>query len=391
MLSNLRILQGTALRSEVLYFTTEERPSDPSGLAPFCAAAHHATARRPYIDFTVGERLLQRCAYLLRAVTNTPGHSYPFSARYDAVGAGQLILEHARRVEADAVVLPGLLVHYAPSLARAGFLVIIDAPDVLSDLSRRFLLSEAPRSPLRTPGLFVNWLACRSQERLFLKWCDEIWSTSMREATRLREIEPNCPVLVVGNCLDQSAIPTTPLPSERRVGLLGTYSYAPNLRAAEHLAIEVFPRVLRRCPDARLAIAGSGLPPGVERRLSALGGVEVVGSVPDSGEFIRSCSVMALPIFVRGGVPLKLVEAMACGRPVVASPELVAGLPLSPGRDLMVAAGPTEFADCIADLLLDRMTASAMATAARETFEKSFSLASVRAEVRNRSVLSRLG
>ena len=38
------------------------------------------------------------------------------------------------------------------------------------------------------------------------------------------------------------------------------------------------------------------------------------------------CAVLALPVFMRGGVPLKLIEAMARGKAIVASPELIGGV-----------------------------------------------------------------
>jgi glycosyltransferase involved in cell wall biosynthesis len=390
MLSNLRVLQHLGLRSEVLYFTTEGRNAEPAALTRYCDAAHLAAARRPYGDFTVAARLHQRYEFLAKAVTNTPGTSYPFSTRYDAVKAGTLIVDYARRRRAAAVILPSILLHHAPALVRAGCPVILDAVDVLTDLSWSLFRSEATRKPLRAPGLLVNWLACRSQERLFIPWCTEVWSTSAPECERLRTIAPGLNVILVGSTFDESAVRAEPLPKDQRVGYIGTYSYAPNLRAAEHLALEVFPRVLDLCPDARLAIAGAGLPPATERNFSSLNGVDVLGAVPDSGEFIRSCSVLALPVFVRGGVPLKLVEAMASGRPVVASPELVAGLPVKPGHDLMVANGPDDFARTIARLLTDATAAAILGKAARATFEKSFSMESVISEVRDRSYLSRL-
>lgn len=391
MLSNLRVLQGLGVCSEVLYFTTEERRADPTGMVPYCEAAVLGRERRPYTDFSVIERVRQRAGFLVAAVMHAPARCYPFSVRYDAVGGEGLVVEHAQRCGADVVVLPGFLMHYAPALVAAGVVVIVDAIDVLSDLSWRFFTSEGKRRALRAPGLFVNWLACRSQERLFLRWSAEVWSSSSLEAQRLQIIEPSCNVLVVGSTFEESAVGAAPLPSGQRFGFIGTYTYSPNLDAVEHLATDVLPRVLDRCPQARLAIAGAGLPLATHRRLSSLPGVDILGRVPDSSDFIRSCSVLALPVFVRGGIPLKLVEAMACGRPVVVSPQLVAGLPVTDGHDLVVATGPERFAEGISGLLADASAAAKMGRAARATFDERFSLASVLAQVKANSLLRQLG
>ena len=58
---------------------------------------------------------------------------------YDRIGAAEIILAEARRVQADFVVLPSMFMHYTAALRQQGFRVIIDAADVLSNLSASFM------------------------------------------------------------------------------------------------------------------------------------------------------------------------------------------------------------------------------------------------------------
>ena len=92
---------------------------------------------------------------------------------------------------------------------------------------------------------------------------------------------------------------------------------------------------------------------GIEQRLSLTPNVQVMGPVGDAAGFVAGCRVMALPIRRRGGVPFKLVEAMAAQRPVVATSALVSGLELPSGQALFIADSPREFAAAVVRLCND--------------------------------------
>ena len=133
-----------------------------------------------------------------------PGNRYPFSMSYDRIGAAEIVLAEARRVQADFVILPSFMLHYAAVLKRSKFRVIADAIDVLTELSAQFLATYG-KNALGRLGLYANYLASRSQERIFLPQCCEIWATSPPEAEALARIAPHVNVIVVANSLDESA------------------------------------------------------------------------------------------------------------------------------------------------------------------------------------------
>jgi glycosyltransferase involved in cell wall biosynthesis len=116
--------------------------------------------------------------------------------------------------------------------------------------------------------------------------------------------------------------------------------------------------------------------------------VEVLGKVEDSGRFMAECSVLALPLFVRGGVPLKLVEAMARGKAVVATPELAQNLAVTDGEDLLIRAGANVFSEAIVRLLRDGRLRQRLGVNARATFLREFSLSRAESNLRRDSVLA---
>jgi glycosyltransferase involved in cell wall biosynthesis len=288
-------------------------------------------------------------------------------------------------VAADFVILPSFMLHYAGNLSHYGFRVIADAIDVLSDLTSRFLASYGTH-PLSRLGLYANYLASRTQERIFLPQCCEIWATSPSEAEALGRIAPGVNVIVVTNSLDEIAFSPSPFVQEKSVGFIGTYSSRPNLEAALFLAEQVFPEVLRAHPTARLKLAGANLSATDEAILRSLPFVDLLGAVDDSAQLYDQCRVIALPIFVRGGVPLKIVEAMAREKAVVASPELVAGLAVQDGRDVLVRdrAG---FASAVSLLLSDETLCRQLGKNGRDTFMGNWSRSHAEKIMQRSSVL----
>jgi len=390
MVSNLKLVRRLNCFSALLYFSTEERTPPPLECSPigeFCDQVSHAGRRFPHDDFSTISLIGHKVDFLVRGALNLPGGSYPFSMSYDRIGAQQIILAAAQEYQADVVSLPSMFMHYARALRARGLGVIIDAADVLTNLSKSFLENLDGRGGKL--GLWANYLACRAQERIFLKYCSEVWATSAAEAAVFQRIAPGVRVVVVPNSLDEVEIIPAKSALDPVIGFIGTYSYAPNLQAAQFLAERVLPHVLADYPDAQLRLAGANMPEDVAAGLRGLRSITVLGSVADSGRFMEDCAVLALPVFIRGGVPLKLIEAMARGKAVVATPELVEGLALIDGKDVVIRSSPEAFARAIVQLLRDAPLRQSLGTTARATFVRDFSIASAEATLRRESVLAR--
>jgi glycosyltransferase involved in cell wall biosynthesis len=98
--------------------------------------------------------------------------------------------------------------------------------------------------------------------------------------------------------------------------------------------------------------------------------VEITGTVKDSRPYQWRASLAAAPIAYGAGIQNKVLEAMACGTPVVASGQAVSALEITPGRDVWVADTPSEFARAILELLNNASKREELGLAGRAYVER---------------------
>lgn len=155
-----------------------------------------------------------------------------------------------------------------------------------------------------------------------------------------------------------------------RLAFTGTLGYPPNADAVLHLCRDIVPRVAREHPDLCVDVVGAGASADLTSAGQALGRVHFHGFVPDVFDVLRRATVFVCPMRLGTGVKVKLLEAMACGLPAVATPVAVEGLPEArDGWNLLVAGTAGEFAAAVSRLLGDPPLRRALGARAREVIE----------------------
>jgi glycosyltransferase involved in cell wall biosynthesis len=192
--------------------------------------------------------------------------------------------------------------------------------------------------------------ALRAFERGLLEAASESWMASETDVAAAHELCPTARLRYVPNVVDVAATaPVQPLQGERRAIFVANFAYEPNRNGLRFLLGEVLPRVWATLPDAKLALVGAGL----EQRPSTDSRVEALGFVEDlRGAYAGACCAV-VPLLQGGGTPLKLIEALAHGLPVIATPRAIAGLAVRDGEHCLVADGAEAFAQALIRVLRD--------------------------------------
>ena len=151
----------------------------------------------------------------------------------------------------------------------------------------------------------------------------------------------------------------------------GQMDYIPNVEAVEWFARKVLPLI----PNLRFAIVGRA-PVERVKALAALRNVTVTGAVDDTRDWIAAADVVVAPLLLARGVQNKVLEAMAMGKAVLASPAAAEGIDVVPGRELVVVEAPEAQAEAIRHLLADDAKRAALGGAARTRMETRYSWAS---------------
>ncbi len=190
----------------------------------------------------------------------------------------------------------------------------------------------------------------RSFERGLLARACESWMVSHADVAAARELCPAAQLRYVPNVVDVQAITAVrPRVEERRVLFVASFAYEPNRDGLRFLLEEVLPLVWAEVPDARLTLVGSGL----EQLPSSDPRVEDLGFVEDLRAVYASASCAVVPLLQGGGSPLKFIEALAYGLPVVATPRAAAGLAVRDGEHCLIAESGQEFASALVRVLRD--------------------------------------
>jgi glycosyltransferase involved in cell wall biosynthesis len=205
-------------------------------------------------------------------------------------------------------------------------------------------------------------------ERWAFRQARRVVFVSAEDARLAREWFGDIPAEVVDNGVDVAGFASVrTAPGPKCVLYLGSLDWRPNLDAVDQLLDSVFPAVRARVPGAVLKIVGRKPPEGLAQRVATVPGAELYADVPDVKPFLAQAGVMAVPLRIGGGSRLKILEALACGLPVVSSAVGAEGLELTPGHDYTLADTDQAMADALADALLRPEPAFAQATRGRET------------------------
>lgn len=148
------------------------------------------------------------------------------------------------------------------------------------------------------------------------------------------------------------------------LSFIGRMDYYPNQECMLRFCAETWPHIRAELPKAKLLIVGAEPSPAI-RKLGALPGVEVTGSVPDVRPYVLRSAAMIAPLSIARGTQNKILEAMALGVPVITSTVAVKGVDAEPEKHVLVGDSPAELTQASLRLMNSRAERARLAEAGR--------------------------
>jgi polysaccharide biosynthesis protein PslH len=331
--------------------------------------------------YTPSTRMVSSNRYLRKARTLLGDYS-----GYDVAADTRALLDTVDRLGINLVWFGYGNISYpliqAMRVARPSLKIVCDTDSVWS----RFVLRELPHAGLaRRARIERIGRAKEIEERAFVEACDATTAVSDIDEDYYRSIASHPErIRRFSNVIDVDsyrAVPPAP-PSHRRPALFlgGTFGHyhSPMDTAARWFLESVLPRVRQAIPDIHLYIVGRGS----DRTLAAAAGpsVSVLGKVRSVLPFLCHSDVSLVPLHFESGTRFKILEAGACGIPIVSTTLGAEGLPVRHGDHLLLADQPEDFARAVVELVRDRDHARRLGAGLRGLVEEQFSLRTLERE-----------
>jgi len=246
----------------------------------------------------------------------------------------------------------------------------------LDDIEHRVALRACLAPPL-WPGKLATLLqipAIALAERRGAARADLTFVCSEPDRRALARIAPR--TAVIPNVIALPPVPP-PLPAAPTLLFLGAFNHAPNVEAAERLVQRIMPRVRAAVPNAVALIAGEGSQNLASRR-AAPPGVDYLGFVENLEALYARTRVVCCPITVGGGTRIKLIEAAAYARPIVATSIGAEGLAFADGAEILLRETDATIAEACVRLLRDDALCQRLGQAARAVTQRDYEATNIR-------------
>ena len=368
------LLKHLTARHRVFLGTFVDDPDD---------VAHIDTVREMCPDLHVVR--LRPLMAKLRSLTGLLTHQALGLRYYQNAGLQAWVKQALAEKKIDAIVIfSSIMAQYVediPGFANPPMLV--DFVDV--DSAKWTQYGSNHRWPL-------SWLYQRegkqllAYERVVAARSRRSFFVTENETALFRKMAPECAHIVqaMSNGVDAdyfSPDPARPSPfadvpsklAQIPVVFTGAMDYWPNIDAVSWFVSDVLPALHQMWPQIRFYIVGRSPPPAVQALASDV--VVVTGTVTDVRPYLQYATVVVAPLRVARGIQNKILEAMAMGRPVVASQSCVDAIEAHTGEELISAMDANDFVREINALLKSPARAATVGQSGRLRVVKSYSWA----------------
>lgn len=189
-------------------------------------------------------------------------------------------------------------------------------------------------------------------ERQICKNFDLNITCSDLDSERLKEAAGVTDCISIPNGVDLDYFQPTPGKIKAKsLVFAGGLSWYPNLDAMTFFLKEVWPNLVKKIPDISLTVIGKNPPDWILGMQKVYSNLRVTGFVEDVRPFLSEAQIYICPIKDGGGTKLKVLDALAMGKPLVADAIACEGIEVENNKSVIFASTPAEYIEKIEYLI----------------------------------------
>lgn len=291
---------------------------------------------------------LPRLRVLARVALGLLGNAPLSVFRYKSARMSGAVNGRLEKAAYDVVIYQGLqMAQYLPPWYRGASVSALEDPP---SLTSEQMLTICPW--YARPLVWHRLRRQRQYERRLAASFDRVILVNQKDCVTYKRVHEQATLDWVPVGVDTNAF----APSDniaRHDGMIvisGNMRSRPNVEGVLYFCRDIFPLICEQEPKARLWVVGAK-PVKAIRALARDYRIKITGFVPDVRHYLQQATVSVCPIRLKIGTQTKVLEALACGTPVVTFSAGNYGIDGVSGQHLYVADDPTDFADRVVSLL----------------------------------------
>jgi glycosyltransferase involved in cell wall biosynthesis len=218
-----------------------------------------------------------------------------------------------------------------------------------------------------------EWLALERYERAMCRRFDANVTMSDDDGRLLHAIAPDATFTTVANGVDIGYFTPAPATSDRSIVFAGRLDQYSNRDGILYFMNEAWPALSREFPDATIDILGHNPPEELRQIAARTPQVTVTGFVDDIRPYFQRATAAICPVRDGGGTRIKVLDALAQGKPLVSTSIGCEGIAVVPERDVLVADSAADFVRQLARVFRDPALRQRLAENGRRVTEERYS------------------
>ncbi|NCN82902.1 MAG: glycosyltransferase [Candidatus Pacebacteria bacterium] len=318
--------------------------------------------------------------FTLRNIAKTAISSYPFLVIRNYVSeVTQAIEQELQRTDFD--LLHAETFYMMPHLPKT------KTPTILVEQTIEYLGYESYAKqafPLIRPLLNLDIKKIKRWESYYWERADQLIVMSEQDKDFIKQTtKVQNDIAVVANGVDAAWFSEKPKISHKNPTVLfvGTFKWLPNREAVRYLVHEIWPHILAKLPNAKLHIVGNAPTDEIKKFEHEYPNIVVKGRVEDIRDAFAVADVLVAPVFSGKGTRYKVLEAMASGTPLVATPTAVEGLHLQENTHALIGNTGIELAKQTLILLNSASLREKLAQASKQFVQKNYDWQSISSQL----------